>query len=49
MAKDFIDTNDFPVSELSALLELTGLLKDADREGYVPGRLRGHCLGVICG
>ena len=36
------------MSELSALLELTGLLKDAGRDGYVPGLLRGHCLGAVC-
>ena len=34
--------------ELSALVELTGLLKDAGRDGYVPGLLRGHCLGAVC-
>jgi putrescine carbamoyltransferase len=49
MPEDFLDTNDFSVPELSALVELTGLLKDADRDGYVPGLLRVHCLGVVCG
>jgi putrescine carbamoyltransferase len=47
MAKDFIDTNGFSVSELSGLLELIRLLKDGDRDGCVPELLRGRSLGMI--
>jgi P-type Cu+ transporter len=47
LAKDFIDTNDFAVAELSAMLELIGLLKDADRDGCVPVLLHRRSLGMI--
>lgn len=47
MTKDFIDTNDFTVAELSAMLELISLLKDADRDGCVPALLQRRLLGMI--
>jgi len=47
MARDFIDTNDFTVAELSALMKLTRLLKEADRVGCVPELLRDRSLGMI--
>ena len=47
MGKDFIDTNDFTVAELSALVDLVGLLKDADRDGCVPPLLHRRSLGMI--
>jgi putrescine carbamoyltransferase len=47
IVKDFIDTNDFTVAELSGLLELVRLLKDADRVGCVPELLRRRSLGMI--
>lgn len=46
-AKDFIDTNDFDVTELSGMLDLIRLLKDADRDGCVPELLARRSLGMI--
>jgi len=45
--KHLVDTRDFTSHELSALLELIALLKDADRDGAVPELLRGRSLGMI--
>jgi len=39
MAKDFIDTNDFTVAELNAMVDLISLLKEVDRDGCVPALL----------
>ena len=47
MAKDFIDTNDFTVAELTAMADLAGMLKDADRDGCVPALLHRRSLGMI--
>jgi len=47
MAKDFIDTNDFTVAELNAMVDLISLLKDADRDGCVPALLHRRSLGMI--
>ena len=47
MAKDFIDTNDFTAAELTAMVGLVGLLKDADRDGCVPALLHRRSLGMI--
>jgi putrescine carbamoyltransferase len=47
MIKDFIDTNDFSPGELTEMLGLIGLLKDADRDGYVPELLARRSLGMI--
>ncbi len=46
MAKDFIDTNDFTVAELTAMVDLIGL-KEADRDGCVPPLLHRRSLGMI--
>lgn len=45
--KHLVDTRDFDRAELSDLLELIRLLKDADRDGAVPQLLRGRSLGMI--
>jgi putrescine carbamoyltransferase len=47
MTRDFNDINDFTVAELSALMKLTGLLKEADRVGCVPELLKDRSLGMI--
>jgi len=47
MAKDFIDTNDFTVAELNAMVDLISLLKEADRDGCVPALLHRRSLGMI--
>ena len=47
MTKDFIDTNDFTVDELSSMLMLIRLLKNADRDDALPPLLRGRSLGMI--
>ncbi|MBJ7317633.1 MAG: putrescine carbamoyltransferase [Alphaproteobacteria bacterium] len=45
--RHFIDTQDFTSTELRSLLELTGLLKAADRQGGLPPLLAGASLGMI--
>ena len=45
--KHLIDTRDFDRHELTGLLELIRLLKEADRDGAVPQLLRGRSLGMI--
>lgn len=47
VVKDFIDTNDFSVAELTGMLDLIRLLKDADRDGCVPELLARRSLGMI--
>ena len=47
VAKDFIDTNDFDVTELAGMLDLIRLLKEADRDGCVPELLPRRSLGMI--
>lgn len=47
MPRHFIDTNDFSVAELSEMLDLIRLLKDADRDGCVPELLRERSLAMI--
>lgn len=47
MPKDFLDTNDFSVAELTSMLELISLLKEADRVGCVPELLPRRSLGMI--
>ena len=46
-AKDFIDTQDYDQRELTELLDLIGLLKDADRDGACPELLKDVSLGMI--
>jgi putrescine carbamoyltransferase len=45
--RHFIDTQDFTKAELLTLLDLTALLKAADREGALPRLLEGTSLGMI--
>lgn len=45
--RNFIDTQDFTKPELQTLLDLTALLKAADREGALPRLLEGASLGMI--
>lgn len=45
--RHFIDTQDFTKAELMSLLELTGLLKAADRQRALPPLLAGASLGMI--
>jgi putrescine carbamoyltransferase len=45
--KHFVDTQDFSREELSELVGLILLLKEADRDGAVPDLLRGRSLGMI--
>lgn len=45
--RHFIDTQDFTKSELQMLLDLTALLKAADREQALPRLLDGASLGMI--
>jgi putrescine carbamoyltransferase len=47
MPRDFLDTNDFSVEELTSMLELIRLLKDADAVGCVPELLPRRSLGMI--
>jgi putrescine carbamoyltransferase len=47
MPKHFLDTNDFSRSELSDVLDLLWLLKEADRDGCVPPLLLRRSLGMI--
>jgi putrescine carbamoyltransferase len=47
MPKDFLDTNDFSIAEITSMLELISLLKDADRAGCVPELLPRRSLGMI--
>ena len=47
MPKDFLDTNDFSVSELTSMLDLIALLKAADGDGCVPELLARRSLGMI--
>lgn len=47
MPKDFLDTNDFSVAELTSMLELISLLKEADRADCVPQLLPRRSLGMI--
>jgi putrescine carbamoyltransferase len=47
MVRHFLDTNDFSLEELGQLLELTRLLKEADRDGCVPDLLHERSLGMI--
>ena len=45
--RHFIDTQDFSREELSRIIELTRLLKEADRDGACPRLLAGASLGMI--
>ena len=45
--KDFIDTNDFSAGQLTEMVALIALLKDADRDGCGPGLLARRSLGMI--
>ncbi len=45
--KNLIDTQDFSRSEIGELLELIGLLKEADYDGVVPQLLPRRSLGMI--
>jgi putrescine carbamoyltransferase len=47
MPKDFLDTNDFSTAELTSMLELIALLKEADGVGCVPELLPRRSLGMI--
>lgn len=47
MIRHFIDTQDFSKSELTDLLDLIALLKQADRLGACPRLLEGASLGMI--
>ncbi len=47
MPLHFIDTQDFTKRQLQNLLELTLLLKQADRQGALPPLLEGASLGMI--
>jgi putrescine carbamoyltransferase len=47
MPRHFIDTQDFSKSELTDLLDLVALLKQADRLGACPRLLEGASLGMI--
>ena len=43
----FLDTQDFSKSELHELLELTRLIKVADKQGVTPKLLQDASLGMI--
>ena len=45
--KHLVDTRDVPRDELERLLELIGLLKQADLDGALPHLLRDRALGMI--
>ena len=45
--KHFITTLDYSKEELLSLLELTRILKEADKNGYTPKLLAGASLGMI--
>jgi putrescine carbamoyltransferase len=45
--RHFIDTQDFSRDELLRIIELTRLLKEADRDGACPKLLAGASLGMI--
>ena len=45
--KHLVDTRDSTPAELTELMELIRLLKDADRDGAVPELLKGRALGMI--
>ncbi len=45
--RHFIDTQDFTAAELLALIDLTRLLKEADRQGCTPRLLEGAALAMI--
>lgn len=47
LMRHFIDTQDFTKAELQTLLDLTALLKAADRERALPRLLEGASLGMI--
>lgn len=47
MPRDFLDTNDFSVTDLTSMLDLVRLLKDADAVGCVPELLPRRSLGMI--
>jgi putrescine carbamoyltransferase len=47
MVRHFLDTNDHRREELTDLLELVRLLKEADRDGAVPPLLHRRSLGMI--
>ncbi|HVX17420.1 MAG TPA: ornithine carbamoyltransferase [Acidimicrobiales bacterium] len=47
MARNLIDTNDLSADELLALLDLIGLLRDADRDRALPQLLAGRSLAMI--
>lgn len=47
MPRHFLDTNDLSRAELEEVLELTRLLKEADRDGCVPELLRRRSLAMI--
>lgn len=46
-AKDFIDTQDYDQREITELLDLIALLKDADKDGACPELLKDVSLGMI--
>ena len=43
----FVDTQDFAKPELMDLLQLIGLLKQADKQGALPPLLADASLGMI--
>ncbi|MFN9149020.1 MAG: putrescine carbamoyltransferase, partial [Hyphomonadaceae bacterium] len=45
--RHFLDTQDFTKAELLTLMELTALLKAADKERALPRLLAGASLGMI--
>ncbi|MCK4726546.1 MAG: ornithine carbamoyltransferase, partial [Anaerolineales bacterium] len=45
--RHFIKTLDYSKEELLDLIELTRILKVADKQGYTPQLLRGASLGMI--
>jgi putrescine carbamoyltransferase len=45
--RHFLDTQDFTRSEILELIELIGLLKAADKQGYTPHLLAGALLAMI--
>ncbi len=45
--RHFVDTQDFTAAELLELIELTRLLKEADRQGCTPRLLEGAALAMI--
>jgi len=45
--RHFIDTQDFSREELLRIIDLIGLLKEADKEGACPKLLTGASLGMI--